>query len=96
LFWIKMICYKLQRNSKMKLIDFKITEDFGKDLYIYVLKGRRFTLLELCFSWSDFGAWPYLQFQFGNGQLFGLISWIGRFGFDFSFCGRTWWNDTYK
>lgn len=75
----------------MKLIDFKYRNDYGHDLYLYLFKTKRYSLFQLCLSWSEYAGWPFLQVHFGNGRLIGSLFWVYKFGWDFDIIGRTWY-----
>jgi hypothetical protein len=73
-----------------KLIQFNIQEDFGTDVYIQFLNIKRWSLLQVSFSWNDYAGWPYLQITMGSNGLFGLLFWVYKLGFDVSIWSRTW------
>ena len=73
-----------------RLIQFNVREDFGTDCYVQVLNIRRWSLLQVSFSWNDYAGWPYLQINMGSNGLFGLLFWTYKLGFDVSILSRTW------
>jgi hypothetical protein len=73
-----------------RLIQFNVREDFGTDCYVQVLNIRRWSLLQVSFSWNDYAGWPYLQINVGSNGLFGLLFWTYKLGFDVSILSRTW------
>lgn len=75
----------------MRLFDFRHRLDWGHDFNFGFLKTRRYSLLQISISWSEYAGWPYLQLQFGNGKLFGILFWAYKFGFDLDFIGNTWY-----
>ena len=79
-----------------KLIQFNVRQDFGTDVYVQVLNVRKWSLLQVSFSWNDYAGWPYLQINVGSNGLFGLLFWVHRIGFDVSLSSRTWKLDYLK
>lgn len=75
----------------MKLFDFKIRDDWGKDYYFSLFKTKRYTVLQVSFSICETSAFPYFQLSMGMGKLFGFFCYAWRFGFDIDICGTTWW-----
>jgi hypothetical protein len=73
-----------------KLIQFNVRKDFGTDWYVQVLNVRKWSLLQVSFSWNDYAGLPYLQINMGSNGLFGLLFWVHRIGFDVSILSRTW------
>ncbi len=73
-----------------KLIQFNVREDFGTDVYIQIINIRNWSLLQVSFSWNDYGGWPYLQLTLGSNGLFCLLFWVWKLGFDVSIWSRTW------
>jgi hypothetical protein len=73
-----------------KLIQFNVRQDFGTDWYVQVLNVRKWSLLQVSFSWNDYAGLPYLQINMGSNGLFGLLFWVHRIGFDVSILSRTW------
>ena len=73
-----------------KLIRFNYRYDFGHDWYVQVLNLRNWSLLQLSFSFNDYGGWPYLQIMMGSNGIFCLLFWVWRLGFDVSILSRTW------
>ena len=73
-----------------KLIQFNVRKDFGTDWYVQILNIRRWSLLQVSFSWNDYAGLPYLQINVGSNGLFGLLFWVHRIGFDVSILSRTW------
>jgi hypothetical protein len=76
-----------------KLIQFNYRYDFGHDVYVQVLNVKKWSLLQVSFSYNDYAGWPYLQIHMGSNGLFGLMFWAWKLGFDVSLASRTWkWN----
>jgi hypothetical protein len=73
-----------------KLIQFNVRQDFGTDWYIQFLNIKRWSLLQVSFSWNDYAGLPYLQITMGSNGLFGLLFWAYKLGFDVSLLSRTW------
>jgi hypothetical protein len=73
-----------------KLIQFNVRQDFGTDWYVQVLNIRKWSLLQVSFSWNDYAGLPYLQINMGSNGLFGLLFWAYKLGFDVSLLSRTW------
>lgn len=73
-----------------KLIQFNVRQDFGTDWYVQVLNVRKWSLLQVSFSFNDYAGLPYLQINMGSNGLFGLLFWVHRIGFDVSILSRTW------
>jgi hypothetical protein len=74
----------------MKLIDYAIREDFGKDFYFFFFKTEKYTLIQVSVGWYDYPSWPYCQISFGMGRIFNVFFQVYKFGFDLEFCGRTY------
>ena len=77
----------------MKLIQFGVRDDYGKEYYMTLLTGRRYSPLQLAFDYDEYGNWiefPYLQISMGYGKLFSCLFSIGRVGFSFDIGGRNW------
>ena len=77
----------------MKLIQFGVRNDYGKEYYITLLTGRRNSLLQVAIDYGEYGKWiefPYLQISMGYGRLFSFLFSIGRVGFTFDIAGRNW------
>ena len=74
----------------MKLIDFKSKYDFGHEVIISLLKGEKYSVLQLSLDWNDYGGCPYLQISSGMGRVFSFLLSVGRFGISFDIAGYTW------
>lgn len=75
----------------MKLLTTERIDDFGPELRIGLLVGRRFSLLQVALGLSDYGdEFPYLQVSFGNNSVFSLFSYVWRLYIDLSLLGSTW------
>jgi len=80
-------------GMKMKLFDFKVMSDYGKDYYFFFLKCKKYTVLQMSFSTCEYPGWPHLQITFGSGRLFGMFAYAWKFGFDIDLFSHTWrWN----
>jgi hypothetical protein len=75
----------------MKIFDFKVRSDYGKDYYFTFLKGQKYSLIQVSFSICEYPAFPYFQITMGMGKLFGFFTYAWKFGFDIDIFGRTWW-----
>ena len=77
----------------MKIIQFGKHEDYGTEYYMTVLKGQKYSLLQVAFDISEYGSWiewPYLQISMGYGKLFSFLFSLGKLGFTFDIAGRNW------
>ena len=74
----------------MKLIDYAIREDFGKDFYFFFFKTEKYTLIQVSVGWYDYPSWPYLQIKSGSGDVLSILFWAYKFGFDIDVLSRTW------
>jgi len=77
----------------LKLIQFGVREDYGKEYCLTLLKTKRYSLLQIEVDISEYGDWfelPYLQINMGYGRLFSFLFTIARFGFTFDIIGRNW------
>ena len=74
----------------MKLIKFKHRYDFGHDWYVQIINIKRWSLLQLSVSWSDYPSFPYFQFTCGSNGLLNILFWAYKFGFDIDVLSRTW------
>ena len=75
----------------MKLIQFGVRDDYGKEYYMTLCTGKHYSLLQIAFDIGEYGGWiewPYLQISMGYGRLFSFLFSIGRVGFTFDFAGR--------
>jgi hypothetical protein len=77
--------------TEMKIFDFKVRDDYGKDYYFTFLKGQKYSLLQVSFSVCEYVSFPHLQIIMGMGKLFGIFFYAWKFGFDVDVFGRTWW-----
>jgi len=74
----------------MKLFELKTQDDWGKDYYFSLLKGKRYSVLQVSFSFCETAGYPYFQVSMGIGTLFNFFAYAWKLGVDFSICGRTW------
>jgi len=77
----------------MKLIQFGIRDDYGKEYYMTLLTTKRYSLLQAAIDVGDYGKWiefPYLQISMGYGKLFSCLFSLGKIGFTFDIAGRNW------
>jgi hypothetical protein len=77
----------------MKLIQFVVREDYGKEYCLTLLKTKHYSLLQVEVDIGEYGDWfelPYLQINMGYGRLFSFLFSVGRFGFTFDIIGRNW------
>lgn len=79
----------------MKLLDISVkrSEKWGNDYYIYFIKTKKYSLIQLCISFLESPDYPFLQINFGNNGLFGILFWVYKFGMDIDLIGRTWYFD---
>ena len=77
----------------MKLIQFGVRDDYGKEYYFSLFIGKRYSFLQFAIDYGEYGKWiefPYLQISMGYGRLFSFLFSLGRLGFTFDICGRNW------
>ena len=77
----------------MKLFQFGVRNDYGKEWYFTLLTTRYYSLLQVAIDYGEYGSWielPYLQISMGYGKLFSFLFSIGRVGFTFDILGRNW------
>ena len=77
----------------MKLIQFGIRNDYGTEVYLTLLIGKRYSLLQFAIDYGEYGnwiEWPYFQMSMGYGRLLSVLFSIGRVGFTFDVAGRNW------
>jgi hypothetical protein len=77
----------------MKLFQCGVRDDYGKEWYITVLTGKRYSLLQAAIDYGEYGGWielPYFQMSMGYGRLLSVLFSIGRVGFTFDIAGRNW------
>ena len=77
----------------MKLIQFGVSEDYGKEYYMTILTTKNYSLLQMSFDIGEYGNWiefPYLQITIGYGKLFSFLFSLGKLGFTFDIAGRNW------
>ena len=82
----------------MKLIQFGIREDYGKEYYMTIFTTKKYSLFQVSFDVGEYGSWvdwPYLQISMGYGKLFSLLLTIGKLGFIFDIAGCNWRNDLF-
>jgi hypothetical protein len=78
---------------EMKLIQFGIREEYGKEYYMTLLTTKHYSLLQVAFDIGEYGNWiefPYLQMSMGYGKLFSFLFSLGKLGFTFDIAGRNW------
>ena len=79
----------------MKIINFAHKYDFGHDWYAQFINIKGISLLQVSISWNEYPSWPYFQIKSGSGDLFDILLWVHKFGFDLTILGRTWkWDYT--
>ena len=77
----------------MKLLQFGVRNDYGREYYMTLCTGRRYSLLQFAVDYGEYGKWiecPYLQISMGYGRLLSVLFSIGRVGFTFDIAGRNW------
>lgn len=78
--------------KKFKLFDCRHSRDFGHDVFLYFgCYNRRWTLLQLCFGWSDYGAAPFLRIDFGLNHFMSFLLWIHKFTFELCVAGNAYY-----
>jgi hypothetical protein len=75
----------------MRIFDFKVRSDYGKDYYFTFLKGRKYSLIQASFSVCEYASFPYVQVNIGMGKLFGFFVYAWKFGADIDILSRNWW-----
>jgi hypothetical protein len=77
----------------MKLIQFGVRSDYGKEYYMTLLTTKRYSLLQVEFDIGEYDSWlecPYLQINMGYGRLFSFLLTLGKLGFTFDIAARNW------
>lgn len=77
----------------MKLIQFGVRNDYGKEWYLALFLTERYSLLQVAIDYGEYGKWiepPYIQISSGYGRLFSLLFTVSKFGFAADFCTRNW------
>jgi hypothetical protein len=77
----------------MKLIQFGLRDDYGKEYYMTLCTTKQYSLLQVAFDYGEYGnwiEWPYLQISMGYGRLLSVLFSLGKFGFTFDIAGRNW------
>ena len=77
----------------MRLIQFGVREDYGKEYYMTLCTGKRYSLLQFAFDIGEYDKWidwPYLQISMGYGRLLSVLFSVGKLGFSFDIAGRNW------
>jgi len=77
----------------MRLFNYGVREDYGKEYYLTLCTGKRYSLLQFAIDYGEYGKWiefPYLQISMGYGRLFSFLFSLGKVGFTFDIAGRNW------
>jgi hypothetical protein len=77
----------------MKLIQFGVRNDYGKEYYMTLCTGKRYSLFQAAIDVGELSKWnepPYIQISSGYGKLFSFLFTISKFGFCFDLFGRNW------
>ena len=77
----------------MKLFNYGVSEDYGKEYYVTLLTTKQYSLLQASVDHSNYCKWfefPYLQISMGNGRLFSFLFSIGKVGLSFDIAARNW------
>lgn len=74
----------------MKLFDYYKNEDYGVEHVFTLLKGKRYSFIQLGLSWNEYPDMPYFQLAIGNNRLIDILFWCWKFGFAFELFGLTW------
>ena len=63
----------------MKLIDYLVVEDFGKEYYLNILQIKRFCLLQFNIDLNEYAGSSGLLVNVGHSSLFGFDLHIWRY-----------------
>jgi len=77
----------------MRLFNCGVRDDYGKEYYMTLWTGKRYSLLQFAIDYGEYGKWiewPYLQISMGYGRLFSFLFSLGKLGFSFDIAGRNW------
>jgi hypothetical protein len=74
----------------MKLFGYKRHEDFGTEHIFSILRGKKFSLLQVTIGWDDYASFPYIQASSGNNSLLNVLFYAYRFSLSFELIGRNW------
>ena len=77
----------------MKLSQFGTREDYGREYYVTLCTGKRYSLLQFAFDIGEYDKWidwPYFQLSMGYGRLLSVLLSVGKLGFTFDIAGRNW------
>ena len=74
----------------MRLIKFTHNCDYGHDWYVQVLFTKQWALLQVSIHWYECPVWPFLQIQFGMGNLISILFSVYKFGLNIGLLERTW------
>lgn len=75
----------------MKLFDFYIKEDFGKEYIFTLFQTKKYSLIQFSIGWSDYSSgWPYLQMCIGNHRLLDVLFYWMKFSLCIELLGTTW------
>jgi hypothetical protein len=74
----------------MKLFQYKCRKDFGVEHIFFLLRGKKFSLLQFSVSCDDYPSFPYIQVSSGNNGLLDILCYVYRFSFNVELIGRNW------
>jgi hypothetical protein len=77
----------------MKIFQVGIRNDYGREYYMTLFTGKRYSLLQAAVDVGELSKWneqPYIQISSGYGKLFSFLFTISKFGFAADFCARNW------
>lgn len=81
----------------MKVLQVKLNEDYGHDLYITLLQIKDWSLIQSCFSTMVYGrSWPYFSFIMGSGRLLSTSFQIWNVGFTIELISRSWFKKRFE
>ena len=77
----------------MRLFNWGIRNDYGKEYCLTLLTTKRYSLLQVSFDVGEYSKWtelPYFQMSLGNGRLLSVLFTISKFGLSVDLFGRNW------
>lgn len=74
----------------MKLIECRISKDYGSDLLIKVLNVKNWSFIQIQVGWSNYSSWPFIQIKSGGGYGLSILFSLYKFSFDIDILSRTW------
>jgi hypothetical protein len=74
----------------IRIFDYHKNEDFGAEHIYTIIKGRKYSFIQMSFQWDDYSQFPYLAISFGNNRLMDILFCFMKFSFAFEMFGRNW------